>query len=191
MPRHRLHTPSLVLVAAFTALTLWSTHAPNPARGAPAALSIFPLKLGGKTWATGIVEVPGKKVGVGKAKDKNITAVLTAVLPDFAADFLQLDPSGRFFLHYDGKTSWRVATNAAGDNPTTLTGQVANDGTFWMFGEYDIPMHAENGHAFVTGKVKFERGTFNPKKVSGVVYFHGEPITSGLILKFKTLKALP
>jgi hypothetical protein len=120
--------------------------------------------------------------------------VLKDLLPDFARDFLDLDPSGRFFLHYDGQASWRVATNANGDDATMLHGQVSNDGIAWMFGEYTLPMAAGSGDVFLTAKVKFEKadpGVYIPKAVKGIFYFSSSDINTGLILKFKTLKPLP
>jgi hypothetical protein len=179
-----------VVLVAVVALFLWSSRAPRPARGEPTSV-VFPLKLDGKSWQPQIVGVPGKKVGIGKVKDKNVTAVLQDTLPDFARDFLDLDPSGRFFLYYDSQMNWRVATNPNGDATTALHGQVSNDGMAWMFGEYTLPMAAGTGDVFVTGKVKFEKGApgvYVPKAVKGVFYFSSTDIDTGLILKFKTLK---
>lgn len=177
----------LVLVALVLVFG-WLSRRPEPARSSTVA---FPLKLNGTSWQPQVLGVPGKKLGTGKVKDKNITAVLQGTLPDFAADFLDLDPSGKFFLFFDNLSSWRVATNDAGSNATTLQGAVSNDGVFWMFGSYDLPMMpGAMGKIFVTGKVKFQKGSFAPAKVSGTFYFLSDPIDTGLILKFKTDKPL-
>lgn len=165
------------------------SRGPEPARAVPGAV-VFPLKLSGESWQPQVVGVPGKKLGNGKVKDKAITAVLQGILPDFAADYLDLDPSGRFFLHYDGRTSWRVATNANGDNATTLQGQVSNDGVAWLFGTYALPLVMGTGDVFVTAKVKFVTGTFTPKSIKGTLFFSSAAINTGLILKFKTDKPL-
>lgn len=176
----------LVLVAVIVAFA-WLSHRPEPARS---GATVFPLKLSGKSWQPQILTVPGQKVGIGKVKDKDVTAVLQNILPDFAADFLDLDPGGKFFLYFDSLSSWRVATNDTGTNTTTLTGRVSNDGVFWMFGTYDLPMMAGTGKIFVTGKVKFQKGSFDAAKLNGTFYFLSDPIDTGLILKFKTDKPL-
>lgn len=149
------------------------------------AIAVFELKMSGKSWQTGVVLNPGVKPPIGKVTNKDIAAVLKEELPDFAADYLDLDPGGRFYLFYDTKSSWRVATNSAGTNATTLHGQVANDGVFWMAGSYDFA--GAGGDVFVTGKVTFKKGTFEPKKVKGKMYFVSETITTGLNLKFQTV----
>ena len=87
----------LVLVAVIVAFA-WLSHRPEPARS---GATVFPLKLSGKSWQPQILTVPGQKVGIGKVKDKDVTAVLQNILPDFAADFLDLDPGGKFFLYFD------------------------------------------------------------------------------------------
>jgi len=179
----------LVACTALIAVA-WVTQGPDPARGGPSATFVFPLKLSGKTWDTTQVGKPGKKLGVGKVKDKTVAAVLRSEIVNAATDYLHLDASGQFFLYYDSKSSWRVATNQFGTNVTMLEGKVANDGTFWMFGEYDIPPDDETGEVFATGRVKFERGIFNPKSIKGVAYFFSEDIQIGLIVKFKTRKAV-
>ncbi len=176
----------LCLVALF----VWSSRSPAPVQSAGGTV-VFPLKLSGKSWQPQVIGVPGKKVGLGKVRDKNIIAVLQDTLPDFAKDFLDLDPSGRFFLYYDSQTSWRVATNPDGNDTTMLHGQTSNDGIAWMFGEYTLPLAAGTGDVFVTGKVKFfkaDPGNYMPKSVKGVFYFSSPDINTGLILKFKTLK---
>jgi hypothetical protein len=150
---------------------------------------VFPLSIKGKSWQTDVILNPGVKPPIGKVNDKAIAGVLQETLPDFAAQFLDLDPDGRFFLLYDGKESWRVATNTGGTLATTLTGKVANDGTFWMSGTYSAPMGGAMGSFFATGKVKFVKGTFDPKKVSGALYFVSDAMSTGLTLKFKTVGA--
>ena len=182
----------LVLMIA-AALFVWSSRAPEPVQSAGGTV-IFPLKLSGKSWQPQVIGKPGKKVGLGKVKDKDITAVLQDTLPDFARDYLDLDPSGRFFLYYDDQMNWRVATNPDGNDTTPLTGQISNDGIAWMFGEYTLPLAAGTGNIFITGKVKYlkaDPGVYMPKSVKGVFYFSSADINTGLILKFKTLKPVP
>jgi hypothetical protein len=180
------------IVVVLVLLAVWSSRSPEPARGL--SVATFPLKLNGTSWQPLVQGVPGKKLGVGKVKDKDITAVLQGALDDFAADFLDLDGSGRFFLFYDGNLSWRVATNSAGTDATTLEGMVSNDGIAWMFGEYELPMLMGTGKVFVTAKVKFQKGlpfgVYVPTSVKGVFHFASEDINTGLILKFKTDKPL-
>ncbi len=146
---------------------------------------VFELSMKGKTWNTAVVLNPGVKPPIGKVKNKDIAAVLKGELPDFAADYLDLDAGGKFYLYYDGKSSWRVATNPNGDDLTTLDGQVANDGQFWMAGRYD--MFLADADAFAQGKVTFEKGTFTPKKVKGKLHFVSATLGTGMTLSFKTV----
>jgi hypothetical protein len=178
----------VVVLVGLLVLFAVLSRGPEPARAVPGAV-VFPLKLAGESWQPQVVGVPGKKLGNGKVKDAAVTAVLQGVLPDFAADHLDRDPSGKFFLHYDGRSTWRVATNANGDDASTLQGQVSNDGVAWMFGTYALPMNlGEIGNVFVTAKVKFVKGTFTPASVKGTFFFSSKAINTGLILKFKTEK---
>ncbi len=41
--------------------------------------------------------------------------------------------------------------------------------------------------AFMTGKVKFAKGTLNPVKISGTMHFVSVAIGEGLTVKFKTV----
>jgi hypothetical protein len=116
-----------------------------------------------------------------------VADVLTGVLPDYAASFLDLDAGGAFYLYYDGKSDWRVATNPDGNDTTPLHGQVANDGQFWFAGPYDSFL--ANGDVFIRGKIKFHKKTFDPKSISGKLYFVSEDITTSLDLKFKAVGA--
>jgi len=184
---------SWLVVAALVLLAVWSSRSPQPAGGGPSTV-VFPLKVSGKSWQPQIVGVPGKKIGNANVKEKNLRAVILGTLADFAADYLDLDPSGRFFLYYDDNLTWRVATNSSGDDTTTLNGQVSNDGVAWMFGTYTLPLAAGDGDVFVFAKVKFEKGhpfaVYVPKSVKGVLYFSSTDINTGLVMKFKTEKPL-
>ena len=175
----------LVLI---TAVFAWSWHRPKSARSAVQS-QIFPLKVDGKSWQPAIVGIPGKPLGVGPVKDKKTMQILQGILPDFATDYLDLDPSGRFFLYYDSQTQWRAATNPNGTDTTTLTGHVSNDGQAWMFGQYVA--NGSTSQIFVTGKVKFEKadvGVYIPKSVKGQVFFLSDDnLDTGMNLKFKTL----
>lgn len=150
---------------------------------------IFPLSIKGKSWQTQVILNPGVKPPVGKIDDGKIAGVLQGTLPDFAAQFLDLDASGQFFLYYQGRETWRVGTNATAENLTTLTGQVANDGVFWMTGAYTPPgAGAPIGTLFLHGTVKFVRGTFDPASIRGdALFVAGGNVGSGLELKWKTV----
>lgn len=98
------------------------------------------LSLNGKVYRT-FPRNPGEKAPLHKANDKIIGPILQDInLFDFSAPYVRRDAEGRYFLYYDGKDSWRVATNRNGTDTTTVLNQVANRGTFWMFGTYDLPM---------------------------------------------------
>ena len=182
----------LALLVVVVALFAWSWRGPKPARSAVVS-QIFPLKVDGKSWQPQIVTIPGKAIGTGPVKDKKTAEILQGILPDFATDFLDLDPSGKFYLYYDSQTQWRAATNPNGENTTTLHGQISNDGVVWMFGEYQLPMGAGTAQIFVTGKVKYEKagvGIYIPKSVKGQLFFSSVEIDTGMNLKFKTLAPL-
>ncbi|HZR80767.1 MAG TPA: hypothetical protein VFD92_06700 [Candidatus Binatia bacterium] len=174
----------LVILAAAAVLVATWQH-PGPAQGVGG--TIFPLSISGTSWQPQVYGLPGKPLGNGKVNDKAIKGVLQGTLDDFAKDYLPLDPSGQVFLYFDGLTGWRIGTNSSGSNLVPLSGRVANDGTFWMMGDYNF---GTMGTIFVSGKVKFLKGTFDPKSVSGTFYFFSETINTGLILKFKTKKPL-
>lgn len=148
---------------------------------------VFELSMKGKTWQTAVILNPGVKPPIGNVKNKDISDVLTGALPDFAEDYLDLDPGGKFYLYYDGRSSWRVATNPNGADLTTLNGQVANDGVFWLAGHYD--MFLADADVFVQGKVTFEKNSFVPKKVKGKFLFVSEALGTGMTLSFKTVGA--
>jgi hypothetical protein len=119
--------------------------------------------------------------------------VLKEELPDFATDFLDLDPGGKFYLYYDDQGSpvdtdtWRIGTNDSGGAVLTLLeGEIANDGQFWMKGDYNLPMIGPELSCFATGKVKFKKDTFTPTSISGKLYMVSEAITTGANLSFNT-----
>ncbi len=175
------------LLGAFAALlaapiSILAMNAGTAKLGSP---FVFELSMSGKSWDTGVILPPGVKPPIGNVKNGDISKVLKGSLPDYADDFLDLDPNGKFYLYYDGKSSWRVATNPDGLDTTTLNGQVANDGQFWMAGNYG--MFLADADVFCQGKVKFKKGTFEPTKVSGKFFLVSEAITTGLTLSFKTV----
>jgi len=171
---------ALVLITGFA-----SGRHPRQAEGL--GTTLFPLSVKGTSFQPGVYGLPGKSLGSGKVNDKAIQGVLQGTLDDFSKDYLPLDPSGKFFLYFDGLTHWRVGSNTAGAGLVPLSGRVGNDGTFWMMGDYNF---GTAGSIFVVGKVKFQKGSFNPKSVSGTLYFFSEIIDTGLNLKFKTGKPL-
>lgn len=178
----------LAVLVVLVALFAWSWHGPRPAKSAVVS-QIFPLKVDGKSWQPQIVGIPGKAIGTGPVKDKKTAEILQGILPDFATDLLDLDPGGKFYLYYDSQTQWRAATNPNGENTTTLTGQISNDGQVWMSGTYQLPMAMGTADIFVTGKVKYEKagiGIYIPKSVKGQVFFSSVDINTGMNLKFKS-----
>lgn len=73
------------------------------------------------------------------------------------------DPTA--YLFFDSLTSWRIATNANGDDATTLTGLVDGKGGFMFAGA-----HALSGtELLISGKVSFAKGTLTPQKISGKI----------------------
>jgi hypothetical protein len=179
-----------IVVVVIAAVFAWSWHRPKAARSAVVP-QIFPLKVDGKSWQPAIVGIPGKAIGVGPVKDKKTMQILQGILPDFATDYLDLDPSGRFFLYYDSQTQWRAGTNPNGTDLTTLTGHISNDGQVWMHGTYTAPGGIATAEIFVTAKVKYEKNNFGlyiPKSVKGQVFFDSdENLDTGMNLKVKTL----
>jgi hypothetical protein len=174
--------PTLRLAAALAALSLWVT----PQSPGDGTTHVFELSISGKSWQTGVVLPLGSKGIIGPVNNKTIQGVLEGTLPDFAADFLDVGGDDKVFLFYDGETNWRVGLQQDGDNAMALVGKVVNDGTFWMSGTYSL--FGANGTVFVQGKVKFDKATETPKSVKGDFYFLNEddPVTTGLVLKFKT-----
>jgi hypothetical protein len=154
---------------------------------------VFPLSIKGKTYQPDVFLGPGVKGPVGKLNDKVIAQVLQGVLPDFAAQYMDLDPSGRFFLFFDGRgsdgtTIFRVATNSSGADSTVMNGLVTSDGFMWAVGEYDLPLLPEQCPINMTGKISFEKGSFTPKKITGTFNLLCFGIGETFTIKFKTLK---
>ncbi len=177
---------SLALLA-LVAVASWLWYAPRRAESGGNAV-VFQLSIKGKTNQTDIAFPPGSKDIVGKVNDKILAAVLQGTLPDFAAQYLQLDGGGKFYLLYDGRDTWRVATNATGSGVfTTLNGQTSVQGNFWLAGKVGFPVVGPNADAFAVGKLKFAKGTFTPTKISGVVHFVSKDIGECFTLKFKTV----
>jgi len=179
----------VVVVLMLVAVVVAAWWIPGRAAGAPVAL--FPVVLKGTSFQPQVRIVPGKCLGCGKVTDKAITAVLQGTLDDFAKPYLPLDPSGHVYLYFDSLDNWHLATNPNGTGvQVPLSGAVANDGTFWMMGDYNF---GTAGSIFVVGKVAFtkkEPDPFQPKSVKGNFYFFSSMIDTGLNLKFKTGKPL-
>jgi hypothetical protein len=176
---------TLAVCIALIAVTAWLWY-PQPVQSGAGTL-VFQLSLKGKTNQTDIAFPPGSKDIVGKVNDKILAAVLQGTLPDFAAQFLHLDGSGKFYLLYDGRDSWRIATNPAGTGATVLNGQTSVQGLFWMAGKVTFPIPGPDADAFAVGKLKFAKGTFNPTKIGGLVHFVSKDIGECFTLKFKTV----
>lgn len=172
------------IVCALVAVAFFAAPARPRLGGGP----VFELKIDGKSYDTGAILNPGVKPPIGKISTGKIADVLKGMLPDYASDFVDLDGGGKFYLYYDGKDQWRVATNPNGMDTTLLQGQVANDGTFFMAGKYTLFM--ANADCFVKGKVTFKKGTFEPTKIKGKFYLVSEDITTALDLNIETGKKL-
>ena len=156
---------------------------------------VFPLSLSGAARQTDLGFGPGTKITPAKIDDKVMAALLRGEEPGaFPVPFLDVahaDPSGRFFVYFDGRnpdgsTSWRFATNSTGTMATTLQGSITQDGFFWLAGTYDLPT-VGSASVFMQGQVKFAKGTFNPTKISGICNFVSAALGEGFTVKFKTV----
>jgi hypothetical protein len=189
IPMRKLVPLVLLLVVA----AVW--FRPEPVVSGSAAVAIFPLSIKGKTYQPAVTfGGPGAKSPIGKLNDKVIAQVLQGTLPDFAADYLDLDPSGRFFVYFDGRGSngigtFRVATNPNGIDTTTMDASITNDGFFWAVGKYTMPVIGGQADINMTGKMTFVKGTYTPKKITGVFNFRfvGGFFNETFTMKFKTL----
>jgi hypothetical protein len=182
---------AFVVIASVLACASWLWLRPGRVEGGNGTL-VFPLSVRGVALQTDIDAGPGFKPNPGKINDKTVGAVLRGELPDFAADFLDLDPDGRFYLYFDGRqsdgsTSWRIATNPDGKSTTTFTGAMTQDGFFWLSGEYVLPtLMGEVGDVFLFGKATFAKDTFTPTKIGGTCVFVSSAIGEAFTVKFKT-----
>lgn len=180
------------LVVVLGLMAVWPQPRPVMSGG---ATTIFPLSIKGKTYQPAANF--GGKSPSGKLNDKVIAATLQGSLPDFAATYLDLDPSGRFFVYFDGRNAngtgvFRVATNSTGANTTTMNASITPDGLFWAVGKYTMPVIGGEADINMTGKITFVKGTFTPKKIKGVFNFMflGSGFNETFTMKFKTLPPL-
>ena len=155
-------------------------------------VAIFPLSIKGKSYQPGVSF--GLKAPSGKLNDKTIAATLQGTLADFAATYLDLDPGGKFYVYFDGRDdfglgTFRVATNTNGVNTTTLNASISPEGLFWATGKYTMPVIGQDADVFMTGKISFIKGTFNPKKITGTLnfMFTKAGFNEVFTVKFKTL----
>lgn len=157
---------------------------------------VFPVSLSGKSWTTDIAFGPGFVPRPEKVNDKIVGAILRGEnTVDESVPFLDIlhsDPSGRFFVYFDGRnadgtTSWRVGTNPNGVMTTSFQGTITQDGFFWLASTYTLPMVGTVANLFAQGKVKFAKGTFEPVKISGTLSFLSPAPGHGISLKFKTV----
>jgi hypothetical protein len=160
---------------------------------------VFPVSVSGKAIQTDIAVGPGFKPRPGKVNDKILGAILRGEnTSDYSVQFLDIlhgDGTGRFYLYFDGRgangsLTIRVGTNPNGTMTTALQGAVTQDGVFAVAGKYDLPVIGPLADAFVVGKVKFAKGTFDPVKITGTVQFVSTAIGEVFTLKFKTGPAL-
>jgi len=105
---------------------------------------------------------PRGKTFVNKVKASGISSCISG---NEASCFglIEEDAGGAAYVFFDSPTSWRVASNPAGTDATTLAGFVGGRGEFVMSGT-----HALSDTLFVlTGKVKFAGKTLNVSRMSG------------------------
>jgi hypothetical protein len=181
----------LLFVLFLTAL--WFRPQPSESVGQS---FVFPLSLSGKTWTTDIAFGPGFKPKAEKVNDKIVGAILRGEdTEDESVPFLDLlhsDPSGRFFLYFDGRnadgtTSWRVGTNPNGVMTTTAHGVITQDGFFWLTSSYTLPLVGTTAEIFINGRAKFAKDTFNPTKIAGTLNLLSTNPGHGFTVKFKTV----
>lgn len=188
----KLLVPLLVVIAC----TVWLR--PHRVEGVGQSV-VFPLSLSGKVVQTDIALGPGFKPKAHKVNDKILGAILRGDdTTDYSVQFLDIlhsDGTGRFYVYFDGRGAdgsliLRVGTNPSGTMTTSLQGAVTQDGVFAVAGKYELPMLGPLADVFVTGKMKFAKGTFDPVKISGTVQFVSAAIGEIFALKFKTGPAL-
>ncbi len=170
---------------------------PRPRRSEGVGSSfVFPLSVSGKIWVTDIAFGPGFKIKPSKINDKAVGAILRGENTDDVSipflDLLHSDPSGRFFIYFDGRNldgsvNCRFATNPNGIMTTAGHGAMTQDGVFWLAGTYQLPVLGTLADAFATGKMKFAKGTFSPVKISGTLSFTSVDVGYSFTVKFKTV----
>lgn len=184
------------VVLAFLVAAFWLR--PDPAVSVGASF-VFPLSVKGTSRQTDLAFGPGTKITPDKINDKVLAAILRGEnTTAYSAQFLDVsnsDPSGRFFLYFDGRnadgsTSWRFATNPNGTNATTVHGAMTQDGFFWLSGQYTLPVLGTMADMFFEGRVKFAKGTFDPVKITGTFHLVSVAAGEGVTVKFKTLGQL-
>ena len=181
---------ALLLALPLLATAAWALPLLSTGDGAQ-PIAIFELTASGKTWQSELHVPPGAKVGIGKASAKNIADVLAGSMEDFAAAYLDIGAENKLYLYYYDRDEMGYATNPDGQDVTMLRGQCASDGTFWMYGFYD--MFLANADCMFTGKIKWEKtgdpDQYIPLKINGTLYVVSDDIDIGFTLKVKT-KAL-
>jgi hypothetical protein len=124
----------------------------------------FEITGGGRQYHFEGQPLPGKKAFVNKISAGNVVGCITGADPSCAA-FVEQDAGGKAYLFMDTQTSWRVSTALDGSNATTLTGLVDGSGAFMFAGT-----HVKSGsQVLLTGKVRFQKGTYTPQAVVGKV----------------------
>jgi hypothetical protein len=110
-------------------------------------------------------EIPGKVPFKSVANLLKVTECVKGNDPSCVGK-IETDPLGKAYIYFDGLDTWRLATNSNAMNTTTLTGVVDGVGGFQMSGKHILSQTT----FFLTGKVFFAKGTFNPTKIIGKVY---------------------
>ena len=107
--------------------------------------------------------------------------------PGPGGGMIETDAGGQAYLIYVSRNFWQLATNSAGTDATDLNGFVAPDGTFMMYGQ-----HAGSASTFfLTGKVKFQKGSLVPTQVGGKILAVAQTQEHMGTGKFKTTGLAP
>ena len=165
-------SPSTVLLpgngdaaAAVAAQNKGAMH--HPLGGTQEGGFVFALSGSGKCVHVEGGAVAGNKPFKNTIKDDDLASCIAGVGNGCDANSLDIntDPDAGLFLIYNGPDEWALANNPAGDDAVSLTGVVDGKGGFMMAGVHT----ATDGDSqfFFSGKVLFEKGTLNPKKISG------------------------
>ena len=107
---------------------------------------------------------PGKTAFVSSVKAAGVAACIKGTdvtcLP-----FLETDAGGKAYILLESLTRWHVNTSPSPTGATALEGHVDGAGNFVFAGK-----HAKSGsNVLITGKVKFQKGTFTPVSLKGKI----------------------
>lgn len=149
---------------------------PKPTAMAAPGDSYFEIVGTGRQWHFEGPPPHGKRAVSTALKARAIAACIAGTNPlDHCSELIHQDPGGKAYLfpdtiNFSGATSsWRITTDIANladsSTYTTMGGLVDASGAFMFAGT-----HLQSVTRFVVqGKVKFQRGTKIPVKISGKV----------------------